>query len=155
MQRFVESGKTPQIRFIRKHGRIIPIVNGKHNPKAARVLNNELQRMDMEVQVAEPGRRVPLADGTWMGQKSTFPEHFRKLGFKTKNQWTSAVQRQKGPAFERLLSSVQKSREFKVATGEIYDNQFKIFRTIDHKVRPIKLKSAEEHEFWAWKPKSK
>lgn len=155
MSRYVPNENAPQVRFVRVRGRIIPIVQGKKKLKAAAILDENLQRMKVDVDVAEAGRRIPLADGTWTGHKSTFPKHFKRAGFKTKHEWLSAYNRQEGPKFERILRIATGDRAFRVATSQMYDNHLTIFRTIDNRVRPIKLKSAEEFEFYNWKEKKR
>jgi hypothetical protein len=150
MQRYVENKNPPQVRFIRKNGRIIPIVQGKQSYKASNILHNEIDRLTMEVDVAEAGRRVQYSDGTWGGNKSTFPSHFKSLNFKTKKQWMGAVESQKGPAFDRILDLAKNSKDFKVATKQLYDNKLVVFKTIDSKVRPIRTKDQDSYEFYSW-----
>lgn len=132
-------------------GRIVPIVGNKQSRKGAAILNENLDRMKVDIDVAEAGRRVQTESGEWMGTKSTFPDHFRKSGFKTKNEWLTAYRRAEGPKFQRILKHAANDVNFRVATKQVYDNHLVLFRTIDHKVRPIRVKSADEYNFYNWK----
>jgi hypothetical protein len=149
----VENKNPPSVRFIRKHGRIIPIVSGKKSYKAEKILKQNIDEMDMEVKIAEAGRRFTRDDGSWGGHGSTFPQFFRDMGFKTKKQWNKAIEKQSGHDFDGILNAASDRHNFKVATKQIFDNKLVMFRTINGKVRPIRAKDENHYEFYNWKPK--
>jgi hypothetical protein len=152
MSKFAENKNPPNVRFIRKGGRIIPIVGGKKSYKAEKVLKQNIDEMTYEVEAAEAGRRTMNEHGESVSWKSGFPKFFGQNGFRTKKQWTGAIKKQSGKDFDVITSLAADKHNFKVATKQIFDNRLVSFRTIDGKVRPFRAKSQDAYEFY--NPKS-
>ena len=153
MTRFKDNKNPPAVKFIRKNGRIIPIVAGKQSRKAEKILNENIQDMPADVQMTEAGRRTVNDQGERVTWKSTFPKHFHEGGFKTKKQWLSAVEKKSGKDFDIITQLASERHNFKVATNQIYDNKLVLFRNIQGKVRPIRAKDENAYDFYNWKPK--
>lgn len=151
----VANQNAPKVRFVRINGRIIPIVSGKKSPKAEKALNRGIDEMTSEVSVAEAGRRTVNDHGERVTWGSSFPKYFGENGFRTKKQWMSAVEKKSGKDYEVITKMAADTHAFRIATKQIFDNHNVIFRNIDGRVRPIKLKSREQFEFYNWKPTKK
>lgn len=150
---FVENKNPPHVRFIRMHGRIIPIVAGKKSYKAEKVLKQNMDEMNLEVEVAEPGRRTANNHGDRVTWKSSFPKFFSENGFRTKKQWTEAMRKQKGIDYDVITQLAAEKKNFKVATRQIFNNNLVSFRYIDGKIRPIRAKSQDYYDFYNYKEK--
>ena len=146
---YKENKNAPEVRFIRKGGRIIPIVGGKPSRKAERVLNDNIVDMTSDVRTAEAGRRTVNDQGERVSWGSSFPKHFHEGGFKTKKQWLSAVEKRSGKDFDVIQSLAADRKNFKVATKQVFDNRLVMFRNINGKVRPIRAKDENYYEFYS------
>lgn len=145
----IENKNAPNVRFIRVRGRIIPIVGGKKSYKAEKILKHNIDEMAMEVDIAEAGRRTANDQGERVTWKSTFPQHFHDLTFKTKKQYQGAMQKQSGKDFDLILNHAADRHNFKVATKQIFDNNLVLFRNIGGKVRPIRAKDKNYYDFYS------
>lgn len=148
---FVENKNAPSVRFVRIRGRIIPIVGGQKSAKAAKVLQNNIDEMNVQVEIAEAGRRFTTQDGEWLAQRSSFPKFFGKLGFKKKDEWLRAIKKGEGRDFDIIRDHAAAQTNFKLATKQLYDNHNVLFRNIGGIVRPIRAKSSDAYEFFNWK----
>lgn len=144
----------PHIRFVRIRGRIVPMANGNPNHKAEKVLKQNIDEMDFQVQAAEAGRRMRVEDGSregkWVAKPSTFPKFFGEIGFKAKKQWTSAMEKKDGAAFDSIVNHAAAQTNFKIAAKQVFDNENVVFKNIGGIVRPIRSKNPE---FYSWTPK--
>lgn len=165
-ERYKDNPHAPQIRFIRKGGRVIPIAVGDKYAKpmvAAKHLNAQLELMSTAVDNAERGKRVHLGYGTdheVRGMSSTFPKFFSKLHFRSKADFKQTLEADKvGPKqlrlFEEAHNEIKRGEDFgfgapkdrsiqyQLALRQIFDNQGVVFRKIDGKVVPIRSKGKE------------
>lgn len=156
----------PSIRFIKKNGRVIPIVQGKKVKKASTLVESRLDEMTQEVQWAERGERgVGYNDDREVvsnfATKSTYPKFYSELGFKGKDHFYKTVMTRETKLFDRLadraiddlkdgyetpVGRVAPNREFRVATRQTFDNRGVVFRKVDGQVRPLRFKKKNDEE---------
>lgn len=167
MERYRENPNPPQVRFIRKNGRIIPIFSGKRSGvqprKAAELVGEQLDLMAIKVDTAEKGHRVHLGYGTdheVRGFKSSFPAFYSEIGFKNKEDFRNALSKpglKQERLLERAVSDLKKANDyrfglpperataFKVATRQLYDNSGVIFRRKNGVIHPMRITKAPPH----------
>lgn len=158
-ERYRENSHAPSVRFIRKGGRVIPIVTGSKTGVKSRVagqiVNDQLHGMEHSVDIAEKGKRVHLGYGTdheVRGMSSTFPKFYSEIGFKNKADFKTSLDKpgaKQERLIQRAIEDIKKgetygfggpnvSTNFKLATRQIFDNQNVIFRKMSGKVVPIR-----------------
>jgi len=153
----------PQVRFIRRNGRVIPLISGNRagvKPRVAtRIVRDQVEAMSQAVEVAEKGQRVHLGYGTShevRGFGSSFPKFYGELGFRNKADFRKVLNTPGARQFRLMDQAVRdikaghsygtglpnQSRRFELATRQVFDNTNVVFRKIDGKVRPLRLKGA-------------
>ena len=155
---FKDNPTPPQIRFIRKNGRIIPIVNKKKVYKSSDLVKDRLEDMKMEVKNAEASGKshAALDDGSYrhFGGYSTFPEFYKSMKFRNKNDFykvaaatsgkrsddlvTQAIEDLKS-GYESSFGRVPPNLQFRVMTKQTYDNNGVVFRKLNGKVVPLRF----------------
>lgn len=159
---FKDNKNPPQVRFIRKNGRIIPIVQGKKKTSLSPVVEGRINEMSSEVRQAQQGKRLVAHNrdtDTYVNfaEKSTFPRFYSRIKFKNKDDFFKTIEKKSGPKFEKILDTavddlqtgydtpyggaVPPNEKFLVGTKQVFDNRNVIFRRIDDRIVPIKLKS--------------
>ena len=157
-----ENPNPPQVTFRRIHGRIVPIVKGKRAPGATKILKQELDDRASEIAHAEAGYRgVGYHEGHAVknfGTKSSFPSWYSDIGFKSKKDFVKTIKEKKGVKYERLVNDsisgllhgrnssfgyVPPSTSFRIATRQTFDNTHVVFRNIDGRVVPMRIKREE------------
>lgn len=155
----------PAVRFIRKNGRIIPIVQGKKKRSLIDNLEGRVNEMKREVNEAERGMRQVSYDRETdhhrnFATKSSYPEWYSKIKFKNKEDFKTALLSQRGKKHDEIINQaiddliggyespdvgrVPPDREFRIKTKQAWDNTNVIFRKIDGKVRPIKIRLKQD-----------
>jgi len=167
MESFRDNPNPPRVRFIRVHGRVIPIVNNKKSLLGSKMISDRLEEMRQEVQHAERGMRGVGYNEHGEAVKnfatrSTFPPWYSHHGFKNKEQFYKTIDNLKSrkrigleeQAVEDLskgymtsFGRVPPSLGFKVVTRQVYDNRGVTFSRIDGLVRPMHFKKDEEVPF--------
>ena len=163
MDQYKDNPNAPRVRFIRKNGRVIPIIQGDRKgvkPRvASSIVDSQISAMSESVKNAEAGKRIVTGYGTSqhvIGTKSTFPKFYGELGFKNKHHFFATLQKP-GVKQDQLMSAAVKdiksgkdyglglpnrSKQFQVATREIFDNTNVIFRKLNGRVVPMKIKGS-------------
>lgn len=155
---FKDNQNAPQIRFIRKNGRIIPIVNKKKVAQAGRLVDDRLEEMKMEVKQASFAGKSHSIDSTGKfkhhGGFTTYPDFYRQMKFKNKSDFNKIVERGSGKKYNDLVEQsiddlktgydsawgrVPPNLQFRVATKQTYDNNGVVFRRIGGKIRPLRF----------------
>lgn len=164
---YKQNPKQPQIRFIRKNGRIIPIVNRKKVSAASDNLEGRLGEMKGEVSGASSeGKSFKQGiDGSTSYSKgfSNYPEFYRQLKFRNKNDFFKAfVGKGKkaddlvGQAHEDLSNGYESALSgrvppdlnYKTETRQVFNNNGIVFRKIKGRVVPIKSsKKAKKNDY--------
>ena len=158
-QRYKDNPNAPQIRFIRRNGRIIPIVGGKKKPSLTPLIEGRIKEMDTEIKVAEKGGKdvsYSHDEGTYRSFKkiSTFPSWYADIKAKNRGEFHKSIQKQSGATFDKVahqaiedlntgystsFGRVPPSMEFRVKAKQTFDNKDVLFRRIDGQVRPLKI----------------
>jgi hypothetical protein len=163
VERYRDNPNAPAVKFIRVRGRVIPIFKGNTKgtkPRvAARIVEDQLHAMGDAVNNAEAGKRIIHGYGTSqhvIGTKSTFPEFYSKIGFKNKSDFKVVLEKQ-GIRHDRLIDAAvhdvkvgenygfhlpDRSKDLQVATRQIFDNKNVVFRKLNGKVVPMKIKGS-------------
>lgn len=158
--RYRDNPNAPQIRFIKRNGRVIPIINRVKKVLLAPVVEGRLLEMMSEVKHAQQGLRGVATDLEHGGSvknfatMSTYPKWYSQIGFKNKDHFLSVAHNEKSKKFDSLTEQairdlksgydspygrVPPDMKFRVATKQTYDNKGVIFRKIDGTVRPIRI----------------
>jgi hypothetical protein len=118
--------------------------------------------MDMKVEMADAGKRIHSGygiDHEVRGIPSTYPKFYSELGFRSKQDFRSTLDKPGAKQFRLFDRAIQdlkrgedygvglpdRSTQFKVATRQIFDNYGVVFRRINGKVVPIHTKKQMEH----------
>jgi hypothetical protein len=156
-----DNKKSKEVRFKKVKGRLV-LLNGKKKVGGTRLVQERLDEMKTAVKSAEAGKTVStmkdMGDKGYEykrhGIKSSFPAWFSRLGFNSKKDFQSVMNRKSGPRYERVVNKAIKdlstgyrtkfgdvpaSKKFLVATRQKFDNKNVIFRTINGKVVPMKI----------------
>lgn len=159
-----DNSNPPAVRFIKKNGRVIPIVQGKKVNKASGMIESRLDEMSQEVQMADRGERgVGYNDDREVvrnfSTKSTYPKFYSEIGFKNKDHFYKTVMTRETKLFDKLADQaiddlkdgydtsfgrVPPSRDFRVATRQTFDNRGVVFRKIDGQIRPLRFKKKND-----------
>lgn len=161
MERYRDNINAPKVKFIRVRGRVIPIFSGNSKgtkPRVAgRIVEDQLDAMEDSVKNAESGKRVIQGYGTdthVVGTKSTFPAFYSQIGFKNKGDFKVVLEKS-GVRHDRLIDAAvsdiksgenygmhlpNRSKEFQVATRQIFDNKNVVFRKLNGKIIPLHIK---------------
>lgn len=156
--RYVDNKNAPSVKFIRKNGRIIPIIGNKNIPSASSHVQSRISEMTTEVINAQQGRRGVGQNGKAFSTPSTFPKWYSEHRFANKNDFFKVAGDQKSVRNDRLVNQaiadllngysspsgrVPPNRQFQIATRQVFDNKNVIFRKIDGKIVPIRLRNNE------------
>lgn len=165
---FRDNPNPPQIRFIRKGGRIIPIVNRKKLTKSSSDVELRLVEMASEVREAQKGFRGANYDESTglskgFGVKSTYPKFYSQIKFKNKDHFNKVFLTESGNKYEQLVDHaikdlkegyespsgfVPRNLRFRVATKQTFDNRKIVFRKIDGIVRPLRFGKVDPVPQW-------
>lgn len=158
-----DNPNAPQIRFIRKNGRVIPIVQKKKVTRAAPLVDERLEEMKIEVEHATKGERGVGYDENRNAVKnfsirSTYPDFYREAKFRNKNEFFKTIEKREGQKFDALAGQaiddlkggyetsfgrVPPNLHFRVLTKQTFDNTNVVFRRINGRVVPIRNPKAE------------
>lgn len=157
-----ENQNPPRVTFRRIHGRIVPIIQGKKARGASKLLHQELKDRAAEISHAEKGvRGVGYHENVAVknfGTRSTFPAWYSEIGFKGKSDFQKTLKAKKGIKYDRLVEDsiegllhgrdssfgkIPPSTSFRLATKQSFDNTNVIFRKIDGRVVPLRIKREE------------
>lgn len=164
----VKNKKSKPIRIKKQNGRL-RIYNGQKSVGGERALIGRLKEMKMEVNTAEAGKTVSVmkdlgSKGTSYkryGVKSTFPKWFGRIGFNSKKDFNKVYNRKSGERYQRLVRKAHKdlSQGYDTSFGEVppdtdylvktrqrFDNRGVIFRRINGKVVPLRVKGRNRNQ---------
>jgi hypothetical protein len=160
---FRDNVNAPAIRFVRIHGRVIPIVKNKKIIKAESLVEARIDEMTSQVEHAQVGHRGVSKDESGgairgFGTQSTFPGFYGEIEFKNKNDFFKTVMTRNTRRFDNLAGRaiddlnggyqtqdglVPPNRDFRILTKQIFDNRGVVFRNIGGRVVPMKIKKDE------------
>jgi hypothetical protein len=166
MDRYRTNENAPQVRFIRRNGRVIPLISGNRagvKPRVATdIMRDQLEAMEHSIDQAERGKRVMTGYGTDFevkGFKSSFPFWYSEIGFKNQKDFYKTLKTPGAKQF-RLTDQAERdivkgesygfglpnrSTRYKLATRKIFDNEGVVFRKIGGKVRPLRVGEVKKH----------
>lgn len=160
--------------FSRKNGKIVTKIKPRYkltgktpnySSKLAKdAIQSEIQEMRSEISNSVAGQRTVIGYGSDMkviGTKSTFPSYLRETGINTRKDFMKVLQSKKGKRYERVRQEAIKrlnegyqnpqgrampDMEFKVKTGQVYDNKDIIFRRVRGRIIPIRVKKKDRYD---------
>jgi hypothetical protein len=155
---YKENENAPRVRFIRKNGRIIPIVGEQKSMKGSEELQHRLNEMKQEVLTSSSaGRSFKETNRGMVHSKgfTNYPSFYRNIKFRNKGDFLSAYSG-KGKKADILIQQAHEdlsggyvssmsgeappSMAYRVATKQSFDNRNVIFRRINGRIVPIRLK---------------
>lgn len=159
---YKQNPNPPQIRFIRKNGRIIPIVNKKRVPAAGEHIQMRLGEMGNEVKKAssEGMSFKQHHDGSTKYSKafSNYPDFYRQLKFKNKDDFKRAFEGKTSKSDDLIKQAhedisggyesangyrVPPDLTYKVQTRQVFNNNGVVFRKLNGRVVPLRIKASK------------
>ena len=157
-----ENKKSKGVSFVKHKGRI-RLKNGSKNVGGLRLVQDRLQEMKSAVRTADRGHTVSTMKDRGgsrgyefkrHGVKSTFPSWFKSLGFNSKKDFNSVVERGSGERHKRLVKKAIKdlssgyqtkhgyvppNKDFLVKSRQKFNNKGVIFRKIKGRIVPMRV----------------